>query len=130
MFDKEQDYRRDAWNAANAQAVEQSNIQWRRNANTINTAAQNEVNRQNAAYSFAMTKDAQSAMWQELRDQATFDFQSGETQKDRMINSLASAMGNEEFWQYMNGDAFTDLRDGLINLASNLFGEAFTETGD
>ena len=124
MFDKEQDYRRDAWNAANAQAIEQSNVTWRRNANTIDTAAQNEVNRQNAAFSFQMTRDAQNAMWQELRDQATFDFQSGETQKDRMVNSLVSAMGNEEFWRFMSGDNFTKLRDGMAGLAGELFGGA------
>jgi hypothetical protein len=59
----------------NAQAVEQANTQWRRQSNTINTAAQNAVNQQNAQNAFGLTSAAaQSFLWQELRDQADYDF--------------------------------------------------------
>jgi len=70
QFNAQQDFARQQWNTANAQAVEQSNTAWRRQANTINTAAQNAVNAQNAQNAFAMSSQAQSFLWQELRDQA------------------------------------------------------------
>ena len=48
-FNEQADLQREQWNAANAQAVEQSNIQWRRQANTIDTAATNAANQENLA---------------------------------------------------------------------------------
>ena len=89
------DYQRDQWNAANAQAVEQGNIAWRRQANTIDTAAKNAVNQQNAMNAFNLTKDAQSALWQELRDKATFSWQGGQNQLDRISRLLSTALSND-----------------------------------
>ena len=43
QFNSQQDFARNQWNAQNAAAVEASNVQWRRQANTINTAAQNQI---------------------------------------------------------------------------------------
>ena len=45
-FNETTDFQREQWNAANAQAVEQSNVQWRRQANLADTAAQNAANQQ------------------------------------------------------------------------------------
>ena len=54
-FNEQQDTARDQWNVANAQAIEQSNVQWRRTANTINTAAKNATNQENAAKAFQIS---------------------------------------------------------------------------
>ena len=89
------DYQRDQWNAQNAQAVEQSNIAWRRQANTIDTAAKNAVNQQNSLNAFNLTRDAQSSLWQELRDKATFDWQGGQNQLDRISRLLSTALSND-----------------------------------
>jgi len=89
------DFQRDQWNTSNAQAIEQSNIAWRRKANTIDTAAKNAVNQQNAQNSFSLTRDAQSALWQELRDKATFSWQGGQNQLDRISRMLSSALSSD-----------------------------------
>ena len=89
------DYQRDQWNAANAQAVEQSNVAWRRQANTIDTAAKNAVNQQNSMNAFNLTRDSQNALWQELRDNATYDWQGGQNQLDRLSRMLSTALSND-----------------------------------
>ena len=94
-FDAELQFRTEQWNAANAQAVEQSNVEWRRKSNTIDTAAQNAANQQNAQFAFNMSTQAQAQLWQELRDQATYDFQAGQADLDRKVNIVNAALGNE-----------------------------------
>ena len=97
MFDAELQFRTDSWNAANAQAVEQSNVEWRRKSNTIDTAAQNAANQQAAGFAFSLSSTAQSQLWQELRDQAAFDFQADQADIDRKVNIINAALGNEAF---------------------------------
>ena len=94
-FNSQIDFNRQQWNAANAQAVEMSNIDWRRKANTINTAAQNTVNQQNAMNAFGLSSQAMSFMWQELRDQAEFDFKWADNEATRKTQLLATAIANE-----------------------------------
>ena len=96
-FDAELQFRTDSWNAANAQAVEQSNVEWRRKSNTIDTAAQNAANQQAAGFAFSLSSTAQSQLWQELRDQAAFDFQADQADVDRKVNIINAALGNEAF---------------------------------
>lgn len=95
QFNAQQDFARDQWNAANSQAVIQSNTAWRRQANTVNTAAQNQINMQNAQNAFGMSMQAQSFLWQELRDQADYDFKAYENDETRKVQLIATAMGNE-----------------------------------
>jgi len=95
QFNSQQDFARDQWNAANSQAVIQSNTAWRRQANTVNTAAQNQINMQNAQNAFGMSMQAQSFLWQELRDQADYDFKAYENDETRKVQLIATAMGNE-----------------------------------
>jgi hypothetical protein len=95
QFNEQADFQRDQWNAANAQAVEQSNVSWRRQANTIDTAAKNAANQQNSANAFNLTRDAQNALWQELRDKATFDYQGQQNQLDRLSRLIATALSHE-----------------------------------
>ena len=92
QFNANQDFARNQWNAQNAAAVEASNIQWRRQANTANTAAQNAVNLQNAQNAFNLSSQAQAFIWQELRDQADFDFRFAENEKSRIGALLNTAL--------------------------------------
>jgi hypothetical protein len=97
QFNEEIDFRRDSFNAQNAQAIEQSNITWRRNANLADTAAQNESNRMNAQNAFNLSSTAQSFLWQELRDQADYDFRWADSSANRKVQAMiasASAEGN------------------------------------
>ena len=92
QFNANQDFARNQWNAQNAAAVEASNLQWRRQTNTANTAAQNAVNLQNAQNAFNLSTQAQAFLWQELRDQADFDFRFAENEKSRIGALLNTAL--------------------------------------
>jgi len=95
QFNEQTAFERDKFNTANAQAIEQSNLAWRRQANTINTAAANQVNMQNVQNAFNMTSQAQSFLWQELRDQANYVWQSAENEENRKAQLYAQALANE-----------------------------------
>ena len=95
QFNEQTAFERDKFNTANAQAIEQSNLAWRRQANTINTAAANQVAMQNVQNAFNMTSQAQSFLWQELRDQANYTFQAAENEENRKAQLYAQALANE-----------------------------------
>ena len=94
-FNEQTAFERDRFNTSNAQAIEQSNLAWRRQANTANTAAANQVAMQNVQNAFNMTSQAQSFLWQELRDQANYIFQSAENEENRKAQLYAQALANE-----------------------------------
>jgi hypothetical protein len=95
QFNSNQDFARNQWNAQNQAVVEQSNTQWRRQINTANTAMQNQINAQNAQNAFAMSQTAQSFLWQELRDQADYDFRSSENEKNRISALVNTALASD-----------------------------------
>ncbi len=95
QFNEQYDLQRDQWNAANAQAIEQSNIQWRRQANTIDTAAVNASNQENAAKAFQISAADQNFMWQELRDEAAYLRQAFENEEQRKTTLYATAISND-----------------------------------
>jgi hypothetical protein len=95
-FNEQQDLARDQWNASNAQAVEQSNMQWRRQANLANTAAQNSANQQNAQIAFNLTSQEQTQLWQQLRDEAAYIRQAYENDNQRKAQLLATALSNSD----------------------------------
>ena len=94
-FNVQIDNQRDQWNAANAQAVEQSNINWRRQANTIDTAAQNAANQQNVQNAYNISALDQTQLWQQLRDEATYIRTAYENEQARKATLIATAIGNE-----------------------------------
>jgi hypothetical protein len=111
QFNSQQDFARNQWNAQNSAAVEASNVQWRRQANTINTAAQNQINMQNAMNAFSFTSQNLSFLWQELRDQADFDFRSFENEENRKAQIIATAIANEG----KPGEKYDDYLTGLLS---------------
>lgn len=118
QFNSQQDFARNQWNAQNAAAVEASNVQWRRQANTINTAAQNQVNMQNAMNAFNLSSQSMSFLWQELRDQADFDFRAAENEENRAAQILATAIANEG----KAGENYDDSTLALISQLARSFG--------
>ena len=95
QFNEQMDFNREQWNSANAQAVANSNIDWRRKANLANTAAQNAVNQQNVANAFQLSTQAQAFLWQELRDQADYDFKFADNTATRKVQAMVQAAGTE-----------------------------------
>ena len=97
QFNSQQDLQVEQFNVANAQAVEQSNVEWRRKANLADTAATNAANQQQAAFQFDLNKTSLAQAWQSLRDQANFDFQEYQTDKERKISAINAILSNEAF---------------------------------
>ena len=113
------EFSRNQWNAANAQAVEQSNIAWRRQANTINTAAANQVAMQNAMNAFNLNGQALAFLWQELRDNAAFDFQKTENFEDRKAQIYAQSLANQASTAENMSDNITSIGTILASLFKN-----------
>ena len=113
QFNAQLDFQRDQWNAANQQAVQQSNVNWRRKANLADTAAANAVNQQNVQNAFGLTQAAQSFLWQELRDQASYDFQWADNTATRKNNAMIAAASSE-------GDAAKNWSANYDNVASTV----------
>ena len=95
QFNSNQDFARNQWNAQNAAVVEQSNTQWRRQANTANTAVQNAVTMQNAQNAFAMSQTSLSFLWQEMRDNADYAFRESENEKNRISQLVTTALASD-----------------------------------
>ena len=83
---------RDQWNASNRQTIQQSDLTWRRNANTADTAAINDANRQNVQNAFNMSLQQQNQLWLELRDEATFANNNYENNQQRIVQLTTAAM--------------------------------------
>ena len=118
QFNEQTAFERDKFNVANAQAIEQANLAWRRQANTINTAAANQVSMQNAMNSFNLSSQALSFLWQEMRDQANYVWQSAENEENRKAQLYAQALANE-------GGSAKDWKNNISSigtLISTIFG--------
>ena len=126
QYDSQIEFQREQWNAQNAQAVEQSNINWRRKANTINTAAENAANQQGAQFAFNMSAAEQNFVWQSLRDDAAFSQQSNLAQREQAMQLLSSIYGNSEL---MGGkhSKFDRVSGTITNLYDLLFGAGALE---
>jgi len=107
------DFQRDSWNAQNKQAVMQSNVEWRRRGNLADTAAQNAVNEQNAKMAFGMTSAAQSFLWQELRDQADYNFRFADNTATRKLQAMIAAASAE-------GDVAKNWTTNFNNIAGTI----------
>ena len=117
QFNAQMDFNRQQWNSANQQAIINSNVTWRRQSNTANTAAQNAVNQQNVQNAFGLTSSALSFLWQELRDQADYDFRFAENDANRKLQAMIAAASSE-------GDAAKNWSSNFTN-ASNTIDRIF-----
>ena len=91
QFNSQLDYNRNQFNTQNSLAIEQSNVQWRRQTNTANTAGQNSVNQANAMNSFNLSNQGLSFLWQEMRDAAKWEYDSSNNEADRKANLTIAA---------------------------------------
>ena len=93
-FNANQQAARDTFNAQAAFAIEQSNVLWRRNINTENTAAINAANQTNVQNAFNISATAQAQLWQQWRDEASWAFTASESEKNRQFNLAQAANSN------------------------------------
>ena len=130
QFNSQQDFARNQWNAQNAAVVEASNVQWRRQANTINTAAQNQINMSNAMNAFNLSSQSLSFLWQELRDQADFDFRSVENSRAQITQLQATAIANEGALAEKSNSTTRDLINLVKGITTNYYGSTATPVPD
>lgn len=83
---------REKFNSNMRFAIDQSNVAWRRNVNTADTAAQNSANLQNAQNLFGISQADLANEWQTARDVATWIFTTAENEKDRALSTALAAM--------------------------------------
>jgi hypothetical protein len=119
QFNADQDFKAEQWNAANAQAIQQADLTWRRNLNTADTAAQNAANQQQAGFEFQMDITEQTQMWQSLRDDADRIFRSDMAQDDRLVTVIQSALSNEAF---MTDKNMASKREEIFRLLKKVTG--------
>jgi hypothetical protein len=125
QFNAQQEFARTQWNAQNAAAVEQSNTQWRRQINLADTAAQNAVNMQNSQNAFQLSSQSMAMMWQELRDQADFDFRAAENIENRKTQIISTALANEG----KAGERYDDFLTSLLSSVTNSFTAGYGTSG-
>jgi hypothetical protein len=121
QFNEQVDFQRQQFNLQNAQAIQQSNIEWRRKANLADTAALNAVNQQNAQNAFNLSSQAQAFLWQELRDQADYDFRWATDSANRKTQAMIAAASAE-------GDAAKNWSSNFNNVSSTI--DRIFGTGD
>jgi len=113
QFNEQIDFNREQFNTQNAVMIEQSNIEWRRKANLADTAAQNAINQQNVQMAYGLSSQALSFLWQELRDQADYDFRWADNTATRKVQAMVAAAGAE-------GDAAKNWNTNFNNVSSTI----------
>lgn len=119
QFNTQIDFQRDQWNKQNAQAVEQSNVNWRRQTNMAETAAQNAANQLQAQQLFTLDQQEQAFLWQQLRDEATYYRTQYESEEQRKTTLYATALANESKYAVNNvSTTFSKISSLFKDLAS------------
>ena len=95
---------------SNGLVIAQANAQWRQNAETLDTAAQNEANMVAAATVNTFTKSTLDNIWQRERDLMDYAFKGSEAEKERMVSIL---LGEKQI------DAYTKAREEARDDAEN-----------
>ena len=111
---------REQFNVKNAVAIEQSNVAWRRNVNTANTAAVNAANQINATNYLSISNTALNNVWQQYRDEADYAYSAAENEKDRTFNYamaiLESKVNKDMYDQYISTSTATSIGSFLTTL--------------
>jgi len=122
QFKQEINNQRDQFNAQNALVIAQANAQWRQQLATVNNAALNEANRQNALQANNLTQKGLDEIWQKERDLMAYAFATAESAAERrnalILQDLkAEAEGDSAF-----SGALGTLGAALINGMFSQFG--------
>lgn len=85
----------DQFNANMAHVIDQSNVAWRRQINTANTSAINAANQANVQNMYNLSTYSLNALWQQLRDEASWIWTSQEKELDRQHALGLAAVGHQ-----------------------------------
>ena len=111
---------REQYNATRALEIETSTTAWRRQTNTVNTAAQNAANQVAAADYLSISNTAQNNIWQQFRDEADYAYSSSENSADRAFNMamavLEADVNKERYNEYLDQQTASSLGSFLTSL--------------
>jgi hypothetical protein len=68
---------------------------------------------------------SQAFLWQELRDQADFDFRAFENEQNRQAQIISTAIANEG----KSGQVYDDYLTGLVSSLSGSFSRGYSGSG-
>ena len=86
---------RDQFNAQNSLVIAQANAQWRQQLATVNNAARNEANRQNALQANGLTQKGLDEIWQKERDLMAYAFATAESAAERKNQLIMQDLKSE-----------------------------------
>ena len=126
MFQEQINNQRDQFNAQNQLVIAQANAQWRQQLATINNAALNEANRQNALQANNLTQKGLDELWQKERDLMAYAFASAESAAGRrqeliIADMKADVSGDNAFGTALGGFA-SAVVGGIFNNPKYFFG--------
>jgi hypothetical protein len=110
---KQNNINQEKFNANMRNIIDQSNVKWRREVNTANTAVANETNRINTQLMYNVSATAMNDLWQKYRDNATFNFTASESELQRRHEQVIQALDAAA-----NSDAYSAANKAT--LASNI----------
>ena len=121
QFKQQVKNQRDQFNAQNALVIAQANAQWRQQLATVNNAALNDANRQNALQANGLTQKGLDEIWQKERDLMAYAFTTAESAAERRNKLLMSELDAEGASDSAFSSALGTLGGAIINGVFGLF---------
>ena len=121
QFKQQVKNQRDQFNAQNALVIAQANAQWRQQLATVNNAALNDANRQNALQANGLTQKGLDEIWQKERDLMAYAFATAESAAERRNKLLIQELDTEGASDSSFSSALGTLGGAIINGVFGLF---------
>ena len=113
---------REQFNAKNTIEIEQSNVNFRRELNTLNTAGINAQNQFNTQNLLNLSNQALSDIWQQYRDEATYAWNAGQNDEDRKFNLAMAIMQSEIQQKFFEDTMDYNVASGIGGLIGDIIG--------
>ena len=126
MFHQEQKTIREKYNIDNQLAIDASNIKWKRDINTSNTAAYNAALEFDVKTALDIQSDALANIWAHYDSVLDFTFKAEENGRDRAFQFALQTMKEELALRLSESEGDTDLISGIFSAGARFLG---TETG-
>jgi len=120
-FNSDMKNQRDQFNATNGLVISQANAQWRQGVATLNSAAQNEANAEDAKAANAFTASTIDQIWQRERDLMSMAWKSSESSVDRANNIVMAQMGVDAQKDALATTAASEKESAIGGFFSKLF---------
>ena len=115
---------REQFNVANQIAIDASNVQWRRDVNTANTAATNAATQMDVQNAFTLQGSALNNLWNHYDTVLNMAFKAEESKLDRANNLVIASMTAEMQKQIAEAEADAGLIGGLFEAGSTFVSSA------